>query len=497
MKLSDLMTTSPITIQCHDNPDADALASGFALYTYFKANGCDTRFVYSGDFKIRKTNLVAMVELLHIPIEYTYETKVSGLLITVDCQYGAGNVTYIAADDVAIIDHHQIEITTVEKSEICSFLASCSTLVWQMFLEEGFRVNDYPKVATGLYYGLFMDSTQFTELYHPLDRDMRDALQIDEDIIKRLRNSNLSLDEIEIAGLALIRYTYNEAYRFSLIKSRPCDPNILGLISDMMIQVDTVNTCVVYSELSVGIKLSVRSCVKEIKANELAAYLTEEIGSGGGHLEKAGGFINQKLFHQKHPGLSSEAYFLNRLDDYHKSYDIIDTSTYTMIPSEMQLYEKLPIPYGYVETATLLPPHTPATIRTLDGDTDIICGENTYIIIDADGKVYPIAKDQFEQHYERVSTGFIPNSSHYFPSLKDNLTGQVFRLKDYVCSALAKEEIRVYAKCLTRVTKVFTPWSKSNYLYGSIGDYMIISTTDPSDISIIKGELFLANYQPI
>ena len=45
MKLSDLAAYNPITVQCHDNPDADALASGYALYTYFKESGKDVRFL--------------------------------------------------------------------------------------------------------------------------------------------------------------------------------------------------------------------------------------------------------------------------------------------------------------------------------------------------------------------------------------------------------------------------------------------------------------------
>ena len=88
MKLSHLITTQPITIQCHDNPDADALASGYALYTYFKLQGCDVKLIYSGHFQIQKTNLVAMIELLNIPIEYVDASQINGLLITVDCQYG-------------------------------------------------------------------------------------------------------------------------------------------------------------------------------------------------------------------------------------------------------------------------------------------------------------------------------------------------------------------------------------------------------------------------
>ena len=36
MRLSELLDYNDIVIQCHDNPDADALASGYALFWYFK-----------------------------------------------------------------------------------------------------------------------------------------------------------------------------------------------------------------------------------------------------------------------------------------------------------------------------------------------------------------------------------------------------------------------------------------------------------------------------
>ena len=54
MKLKDLCSFNDIVIQCHDNPDADALASGFGLYTYFKSKGKDVRFIYRGRNKIQK-----------------------------------------------------------------------------------------------------------------------------------------------------------------------------------------------------------------------------------------------------------------------------------------------------------------------------------------------------------------------------------------------------------------------------------------------------------
>ena len=70
MKLAELENYNPITIQCHDNPDADALASGFGLYTYFKWKGKEVRLIYLGRNQIRKTNLTMMVKELQIPISY-------------------------------------------------------------------------------------------------------------------------------------------------------------------------------------------------------------------------------------------------------------------------------------------------------------------------------------------------------------------------------------------------------------------------------------------
>lgn len=84
----------------------------------------------------------------------------------------------------------------------------------------------------------------------------------------------------------MIRYSFNEDYNFAVIKAQPCDPNILGLISDFLLQVDVITSCLVFNENADGYKFSVRSCIREVNASELASYLCEGIGSGGGHYEK-------------------------------------------------------------------------------------------------------------------------------------------------------------------------------------------------------------------
>ena len=70
MLLSELLKYDNIVIQCHNNPDADALASGMALSYYLELNDKNYKFIYGGKFKVQKSNLVLMMEELGIEAKY-------------------------------------------------------------------------------------------------------------------------------------------------------------------------------------------------------------------------------------------------------------------------------------------------------------------------------------------------------------------------------------------------------------------------------------------
>jgi len=91
LRLSSFLDYKHIVIQCHDNPDADALASGYALCYYLHKNDIPVRFIYSGKYQIKKSNLLLMIKSLSIPIEYVTALDMPDLLIMVDCQYGESN----------------------------------------------------------------------------------------------------------------------------------------------------------------------------------------------------------------------------------------------------------------------------------------------------------------------------------------------------------------------------------------------------------------------
>lgn len=505
MRLQDLEKFENITIQCHDNPDADAIASGYGLYCYFKSKGKNVRLIYSGHSVIQKSNLVLMLEKLQIPIEYVVSAvmegkKFEGLLITVDCQYGAGNVTRFEAENVAIIDHHQIEVNAYEHEymEIASELGSCSTLVWLLLKEEGYEVTDENKLATALYYGLLSDTNGMSEVKNPIDRDMQDALPFNGSLISMFTNSNISLRELEIAGVAMLRYVFNEEYHFAVVKTQACDANILGLISDFLLQVDQIYTCVVYNEIEGGFKFSVRSCVREVNASELAGFLAKDIGSGGGHARKAGGFISKKLYDDKMGAMHSEGYVNNQMIKYFENYDLIYPNEFEVDLTKMKKYQKNDRPVGFVRATDVLPVGTPVTIRTLEGDVDLVVEDDLIIMIGIEGEVYPSKLEKFERSYRVLDKKYVFEEcvihNKYVPTIKNRLNGEKYSLADYasVCSPTGK--VQIYAKPLEKPTKVFTEWNQEGYMRGKAGDLLAVRTDDLHDAYIIDLDIFNLTY---
>ena len=495
MRLSELEKYQKITIQCHDNPDPDALASGWALMKYFRLKERQVRFLYSGRFQIQKSNLQLMLTNLEIPIEYCpeYSCDDDELLITVDCQYGQGNVTTCKAKNVAVVDHHQGN-ADVQYADIRPALGGCSTLVWKLLKDEGYSFDEDRRLCTALYYGLMTDTGNFSEIHHPLDRDMQDALSVDKTLVLLFCNSNISISEMVIAGNALVHYCYLSNHECGLIEVAPCDPNILGFISDLALQVDKFKICVAYNEVSGGYKLSVRSCTKDVRANEFAAFLTLGIGSGGGHVDKAGGFISRDKFEKEKPFLTISQYLKDRIDFYFMNSEIIYAETYELDTSDMKKYTKISFKMGYADPLDFLEKGDRIVIRTLEGDTEQTITGDFYINIGVKGEVWPMKKEKFEKTY-RVSDEPYGLETEYFPTVHCVRTGEVVELFDYAKTCYASGGSTVFAKQLDKIVKIYTAWDREHYYLGNPGDFLVCRVDDVHDIYIIQREVFLKTYE--
>ncbi len=507
MRLSDLEQFKEIVIQCHDNPDADAIGSGYVLYRYLRSKKKKVRFVYSGKFKIAKSNLQYFVEQLEIPIEYVEKLdKKPELLLLCDCQYGESNVTKLEGKTIAIIDHHQVSGDLPELSEVRSGIGSCCTIVWDMILSEKDSFIIDKNMGTALYYGLYTDTNSFTEMYHPLDNDMSERVGFDQSLVSKLKNMNLSLDEAKIAGIALLGVEYYEEHRYAILQAEPCDPNILGLISDFFLAVDSVDICLVYSVLAFGVKFSVRSCAKEARADELAAYIAGNIGSGGGHIQKAGGFIQNELLAAHFPKYSkvpdkSKNFIVTeilreRMDQYFTDCEVIYAGKDVVDTSDLQEYKCTKKHVGWMDPEDFIPAGQMAVLRMGSGDQHIEIKPDTILIINPDGEVTPVSGSAFAKCYVKKS-GRPDIQPDYEPSIRSVSSGEKFNILQNAQACVPSDTYHVYAKTLKKTTKVFTLWDNERYLIGRKGDYLIVRTDDPNDISIVRKDSFRKNYKKI
>ena len=496
MKLTDLNRFNQIVIQLHNDPDADAAGSGYALYRYFKSLGKNVRLIYGGRKPVSKSNMKLLISELNIPLEFVSEIEPPELLITVDCQYGEGNVQRFEAQNIAMIDHHNTGRQSDEMSEIRSHLVSCATVCYAMLCDAGFDANVDVSTATALYYGLYMDSNQLSEIRHPLDRDMIDFLQYDKTLVNRLKYANFSISELETAGIAISNNNYIERYRTAVVSSEPCDPNILGVIGDFVIQVDNIDVCVIFNRYGDGYKLSVRSCSLESSANELAEFLTAGIGSGGGHFTKAGGFINGDDFKAISTGKTMEQYLLKKLDEYFSGYDVIRYTDDILRPEEFRRFRKKPGIYGYVKSTDIAGAGAEYKIRTLEGDVYITSRSDLYFMIGQQGEVYPMEAKSFDMKYTPLDEPFT-GSFEYSPSVIDVAAGKNCDLMPLARKCRSGLGGVVLARQLQKFTKVFTMWNYDAYMVGAAGDMLCCTDGDSRDIYVVKRKIFDAVYEEI
>jgi phosphoglycolate phosphatase len=482
-----------MVIQCHDVPDADAIASGFALMKFIESRGGSARLIYSGKHRVSKPNLRLMVDLLKIPLEHVEELPLPGLLITVDSQYGARNVTRFAARKVAVFDHHYPEIPETPDTVIRPALGSCSTLIWDLMRQEGFDFLADGNVYTALFYGLFTDTHHLAEMRHPLDRDLAEFMPGNETVMRKLKHSELTVDELGVVSQALS--SSRLVGDIGLLRAEPCDPNILGFSSDIARQVDQFACCIVYCHLAAGLKLSIRSTVCEVMAHELAAFLTRETGSGGGNGEKAGAYINFASIEKMAPGLSPDDYLMKRIQQYQDNFDLVYHDRHTIDFASAQRFRKLRLRQGFAHTTDMFSAGAHLCVRTLEGDIDMIASNDIYIMIGVASEVYPIQRKKFEQGYERVRDDYL-SDAEYPPSVIEKMTGDKKSLLPFTYTCIPWEEKFIRAIKLTRDTKVFSHWGKGQYFLGRAGDYLAASESDFSDVYIINGKIFTETYAP-
>ena len=282
-------------IQTHNIPDPDAIGSAFGLQQLLAHFGLEASICYDGDIdKLSSSKMLEMFGIKMFPDQdLADEMKPEDYIICVDSQKNAGNITDLAGDEIAAIDHHP---TTAKNEDVeyrykdVRIVGACCTIIAQYYQDLGLTPSK--EVATALLYGIKMDTLQFSRgvkhedimafaYLHPL---------VDEEELRSLESNNLEFGDLRSYGASIDNIQVFSYLGISYIPFA-CPDAMVSIVSDFILSLIEVEVAVIYCERPDGLKFSVRSERDDVHSGELVANALAGVGRGGGHATMAGGWV--------------------------------------------------------------------------------------------------------------------------------------------------------------------------------------------------------------
>ena len=295
-KLDELVSNiknEHVYIQTHNFPDPDAIASAYGLQRLLELRGIKSTICYKG--KIDRRNLISMIEKLNIEAENVDEIQDlcdEDEVILIDSQKGNGNTYDIIGDEVASIDHHPTFFEIDYRfMDVRPDVGSCSSIIAEYYYENNIPMDI--SIATALMYGLKIDTADMTRGVSELDLKVFHNLYFAADmtLISYFSSNELQLKDLQAYSTAIESIEVNGCISFANTGNN-CPEGLIATISDFVMSLENVEFSVVYSYNNGGIKLSVRSSkYSGLNAGEIVMLALEDMGTGGGHFNMAGGFV--------------------------------------------------------------------------------------------------------------------------------------------------------------------------------------------------------------
>lgn len=191
------------------------------------------------------------------------------------------------------------------------------------------------------------------------------------------------------------------------------------------------------------------------------------------------------------------SYFENTIEinarEYAQMYQT-DIPTYSR-------YQKRKEGWAFVKTVDIAEKGKEIRIQTLENESGsvIVSSEDKYIMIGQRGEVYDIDREKFVATYVETEEVFdsFERMTEYLPAVELIETEEYISLEEYAHVCYPKPGAGIYAKQLTKRTKIFSVGRNGEYFLGEKGDYMAIRPEQYEDIYIIKEDVFVSTYESV
>jgi nanoRNase/pAp phosphatase (c-di-AMP/oligoRNAs hydrolase) len=294
--LQTLSCFDRITIVMHDNPDPDAIATGWAVRALIQARlSRAARLVGSGAI-VRAENR-HMVELLSPPIELLDQLAIDdgSAIVLVDCGLGTTNhlVTRYGLRPVAVIDHHFFNGKRTADTPFVDLrpdVAASASIAADYLREQDVEPGD--ELATAMLYAIRTE-TRGCETHHTdLDRAVLLWLteRADPVILAEIESAPLSRDYFADLAMALENtVVFADAALCLLPQAEGAE--IVGELADLLVRCRGIRRVLSGALVKGDLVVSVRTERSGGVAASLVQTVLDGLGSGGGHGHRAGGKV--------------------------------------------------------------------------------------------------------------------------------------------------------------------------------------------------------------
>ncbi|GAB3668894.1 DHH family phosphoesterase [Halopiger thermotolerans] len=294
---SVLEKADSLAIVCHDNPDPDCLASALALEAIaVEQDVDDVTIVYGGEISHQQNR--AFVNMLDISLEPVEDASIDdyGCIGFVDHARPGAN-TQVPADvtpDI-VVDHHPGEPGDARFTDVRTQYGATATIFVEYLGE--LEVEPTTRLASALLFALHRERLDFVR--EPTRREYEAALAVypnaDLETLEQLYGSAFSPGTIDAIGRAIAT---RERRGSSLVASvgKTAETDALPQAADYLLNLEGVDTVLVYGIVDDAIRLSGRSIDPRVHMGETLEDGFEGLGAVGGHHDMAGGRIELGLF---------------------------------------------------------------------------------------------------------------------------------------------------------------------------------------------------------
>jgi nanoRNase/pAp phosphatase (c-di-AMP/oligoRNAs hydrolase) len=301
-QLSGLRTTvqnmdGKLIICTHDNPDPDALGSALALRSIAERFEVTAEICYFGDISHQENR--AFVNLLDVSLRQLERPADIGgdyLALVDHSRPGVNDQLPQGMPIDIVIDHHPAEeLPDADFLDVRSSVGATSTLLIDYL--EGYDIDIDTDVATGLLYGIRVDTRNFGRQTTAADFEAAATLlsHADLDALERIESPSMSPYTLETISRAIQNRRVEGTILTSCVGSIQTRDS-LAQAADRLLELEAIDMAVVYGYTDETIYLSGRAKGGTLDLGVVFRRAFDDIGSAGGHESMAGAQVPLGIF---------------------------------------------------------------------------------------------------------------------------------------------------------------------------------------------------------